>query len=331
MKKSRIIVPALAMLTLSVAASVTGTVAWFTASRATTMKASNLAAFNTDGDLQLTLTAGNQDPLNVSGKNIQLNKVRDFSYDIEPEVANGYTAILDSENNKVIGTRLVETPTEAYATINEEEVYYMNTFTGTFSTNTSSNSYLIFNNNRAKSFVGDTKNSVFEALTVNETTNTIYRALRISMIAGNRKLVWAPYTSLEANEVMHVKGAGAFNHQNLPTITELPDKTKYSTHGNAETTVIATTATENVKVVKNADKDPVNANTANASSNSCVLATDMSSGKPISVAFSIWFEGLDPACIATSNGVHAIGDIAQNYTTALQMSFYAIDASAFAA
>ena len=44
MKKSRIIVPALAMLTLSVAASVTGTVAWFTASRTASMSVENLAA-----------------------------------------------------------------------------------------------------------------------------------------------------------------------------------------------------------------------------------------------------------------------------------------------
>ena len=60
------------MLTLSVAASVTGTVAWFTASRTASITASNLAAFNTDGDLSLVLSAGNQAPSSVSGKNIQL-------------------------------------------------------------------------------------------------------------------------------------------------------------------------------------------------------------------------------------------------------------------
>ena len=48
MKKSRIIVPALAMLTLSVAASVTGTVAWFSASRTKTLTANNLAVLNKD-------------------------------------------------------------------------------------------------------------------------------------------------------------------------------------------------------------------------------------------------------------------------------------------
>ena len=74
MKKSRIIVPALAMLTLSVAASVTGTVAWFTASRTASIKASNLAAFNTDGDLSLILTAGNQGDGSVTDNtNIKAN------------------------------------------------------------------------------------------------------------------------------------------------------------------------------------------------------------------------------------------------------------------
>ena len=86
-----------------------------------------------------------------------------------------------------------------------------------------------------------------------------------------------------------------------------------------------------MKVVKNGESDPVNANTSNASDKACVLSTNLSSAKSTVVTFSVWFEGLDPACIANSNGVHGIGDIAQNYTTALQMSFYAIDASAFAA
>lgn len=328
MKKSRIIVPALAMLTLSVAASVTGTVAWFTASRQATIKASNLAAFNTEGNLALQLTAGNQDPSNISGTNIQLNKVRDFSYDVQNNA--GYTAILDSENSKVLGTKQVNNPTGVYAQINTYDVYYMNTFTGKFSTNTTSASYLIFNNNGAKSFVGTTSGSGLTALEVGD-TNTIYKALRVSMVTEHRKLVWAPYTDYLESQVMHVKSAGQFLESNLPDINAAPTKASYSTGGTDATTVISETQNEVVKVVKNGRNDPVNANTSNASTNACVLSTNLSSAAPTTVAFSIWFEGLDPACIADSDGVLSIEQIGDAITTALQMSFYAIDASAFPA
>lgn len=51
MKKSKIIVPALAVLLLSTAASVTGTVAWFTANRVFEMKAGQFAVVNTKNNL----------------------------------------------------------------------------------------------------------------------------------------------------------------------------------------------------------------------------------------------------------------------------------------
>ena len=53
MKKSKIIIPAAAILALSVGASVTGTVAWFTASRSVTLTGKNVAAINAAGDLEV--------------------------------------------------------------------------------------------------------------------------------------------------------------------------------------------------------------------------------------------------------------------------------------
>ena len=91
MKKSRIIVPALAMLTLSVAASVTGTVAWFTASRTASMSATNVAAVNTAGNLSLTLAKGNQaTEADNDAKTISLQPMRDFSYDIKKKEIKNY-------------------------------------------------------------------------------------------------------------------------------------------------------------------------------------------------------------------------------------------------
>ncbi len=58
MKKSKIIIPALGVLVLSTAASITGTVAWFTASRTGTMTTGDFAVVKTDGALAVTCSAG---------------------------------------------------------------------------------------------------------------------------------------------------------------------------------------------------------------------------------------------------------------------------------
>ena len=58
MKKSKIIVPALAVLLLSTAASISGTVAWFTASRTFATSVSQFGVGSIDGELKATVAAG---------------------------------------------------------------------------------------------------------------------------------------------------------------------------------------------------------------------------------------------------------------------------------
>ena len=58
MKKTKVIVPALAMIGLSAVASVTGTVAWFTAQRTGQLSTGNFVVTKTDGDLLLDVDAG---------------------------------------------------------------------------------------------------------------------------------------------------------------------------------------------------------------------------------------------------------------------------------
>lgn len=58
MKKSKIIIPALGVLVLSTAASITGTVAWFTANRTATITTGDFAVVKTDGNLDAEVTAG---------------------------------------------------------------------------------------------------------------------------------------------------------------------------------------------------------------------------------------------------------------------------------
>ncbi len=77
MKKSKIIIPALGVLVLSTAASITGTVAWFTANRAATVTVGDMAVVKTDGALAKiveagagTTTTGSQEINAVSGAKI---------------------------------------------------------------------------------------------------------------------------------------------------------------------------------------------------------------------------------------------------------------------
>ena len=72
MKKSKIIIPAAAILALSVGASVTGTVAWFTASNRATVTANDLAVINAQGALTATNTAISGCSIESSG-NVKLN------------------------------------------------------------------------------------------------------------------------------------------------------------------------------------------------------------------------------------------------------------------
>ena len=58
MKKTRIIIPALAMIAFSVAASITGTVAWFTANRTVSIDAGTYAVVKTSSDLSCTVADG---------------------------------------------------------------------------------------------------------------------------------------------------------------------------------------------------------------------------------------------------------------------------------
>ena len=82
MKKSRIIIPALALIAFSVAASVTGAVAWFTASRTAQIDAGTYAVVKTSANLEVELTAGAHTSVNSGSSVVTVNGVlSDGSFD----------------------------------------------------------------------------------------------------------------------------------------------------------------------------------------------------------------------------------------------------------
>ena len=104
-KKSAVVIPALARIAVTAAASVSGTVAWFTANRSVTVNGSNFNAVAQDGDLSIEL--GNVlVGVVADGNSVKMadkTSLTDASYD--PESNKLYTKILgEDENNKTIVT-----------------------------------------------------------------------------------------------------------------------------------------------------------------------------------------------------------------------------------
>ena len=105
LKKSAVVIPALARIAVTAAASVSGTVAWFTANRSVTVKGSNFNAVAQDGDLSIEL--GNVlVGVVADGNSVKMadkTSLTDASYD--PESSKLYTKILgENEKNETVVT-----------------------------------------------------------------------------------------------------------------------------------------------------------------------------------------------------------------------------------
>ena len=85
MKKSKIIVPALAMIAFSTAASIAGSVAWFTASRQVTVDAGTYSVVKTSTNLEVDIAAGIGTSLSGDAITMGSNYLTDggFNYDTE--------------------------------------------------------------------------------------------------------------------------------------------------------------------------------------------------------------------------------------------------------
>lgn len=88
MKKSKIIVPALALIAFSMAASITGSVAWFTANRTATINAGTYVVVKTSANLEFTLTGGIGTEVDTNSDNTILTQTTPSS---GPAVGNKLT------------------------------------------------------------------------------------------------------------------------------------------------------------------------------------------------------------------------------------------------
>ena len=111
MKKSKILIPAVAVLALSVGASVTGTVAWFTTNRTATITASKFASVKLGENLKAVVT-GNSDAGTVKTAD---NAIKIGTTDYEAKLTHGsYAATADIKGSAYVANLNDENTVTSY-------------------------------------------------------------------------------------------------------------------------------------------------------------------------------------------------------------------------
>lgn len=295
LKKSTVVIPALARIAVTAAASVSGTVAWFTATREATVTGGTFLAGTNEGDLVVTATGG-------TGVTTSENKDSNTQ---TITVLNG-VKLLDASYS---GTALTEaTPfwtdvenggeEQKYKAVSQQYAPQSNYYYGvswklTFSidvTNSKSNYDIFFNANGSSA-----------TETTSGATKTAFRVFRQS--GTNESIVWAPLASTE-----EVNGTG---DQKLGYVSSVKDTTRYTsastnTHGliSHDNNSLKTLALDNV--ADNNKRGDWLAKCDRDEQRHKATAT---------VQVVVWFEGLDANMI--SNNLNNISSIR---TT---MKFYA--------
>lgn len=186
MKKTKILIPALGILAVTVAASVSGTVAWFTANKQVSYTAGSFQAINPSANLEIT-TAANANTTKTSDGNIVVTeglKLRDASTNIDAGALTVYGATFTG--SEVTGYAVKETPYKY-----NDAVIYVASWTATF-TNKGSAGYEqdVYFNATESTFTEPGVGSEFG------------KCFRMAMYTNDRLLVWAPTN--EATDLTHV-------------------------------------------------------------------------------------------------------------------------------
>lgn len=327
MKKSKILIPAFAVLALSVGASVTGTVAWFTAAKTANVTMSNVAAINVAGNLGVTLGSEVNGGAIVSGQAATLTPLLDASFDGTDRYVSTTATDVDGKTINITGLRkLATTEYKKTLTVKKGETtesvdaYFLNQFNMTFTTSSQENMYLLFSPTKSK--LSDPTKT--ESSDYKRTQKNIYNALRVMLEIGSKKIIWAPYTYEEKLFTAYFTG----NTANV--------KTPFS--ADAQFDSLKYVDADDASLVKDWDASKINteekdfteiSSKAVVDASKSLLSSTLSATTSAKVKCSIWFEGLDRDCLAGSTDVQ---DTTKEITgKVLNMAFYALPISGFAA
>lgn len=289
MKKSKLLIPAVAFLVVSMAAAATSTVAWFTANTAVSASVSNIIAASSDGSLYIDSAYNANEGCGATLKeydsktdlsaatkttadNIALSELRDASFDVN----NAKASYINKNADGSLGTTYADV---AAPKDPNSKYYFYATFKLRFVVKTTDESqkYDIFLSSGS-------------ALTLaGSYANHIDSAVRIGMITGSKKNVWAPnYDTTDtdplakknsATEISYVSNTGAAIAESTYTYTEAAGSSVSYKTGTNITTFDATPS-------------------YSAQSNYLGRINSFASGYgSLETTFYIWFEGRDVFCI----------------------------------
>ena len=203
MKKSRIIIPALGMLLLSTAASVSGTVAWFTSMQTGTADITSFAITKTGGSLTTAQTAGAGTALSSQAITLATGvNLTHGSYDHTTDKAYYPNDIATSCTGVARPTDSANYNTWALPGT-ENKIFFAVSWTITFSYEWGGSSNPV--NLYFDGTVGTGATSTFTPQTLAGGTaaasgKATYHGFRLAMV-GTKKVIWAPGTSTVSDEV----------------------------------------------------------------------------------------------------------------------------------
>lgn len=295
-KKSAVVIPALARIAVTAAASVSGTVAWFTATREATVTGGTFLAGTNEGDLVVTATGGtgvttseNKNSNTQTITVLENVKLLDASYS-GTALTEATPFWTDVENGGE--EQKYKAVSQQYAP--ESNFYYGVSWKLTFSidiTNSKSDYDIFFNANGSSAEDKNTSGA----------TKTAFRVFRQS--GTNESIVWAPLASTE-----EVNGIG---EQKLGYVSSVKDTTRYTS---ASTNTHGLISKENTSFQTLALDNGAGNNKRGDWLAKCVR-DDQTHKATATVQVVVWFEGLDANMI--SNNLNNISSIS---TT---MKFYA--------
>lgn len=268
MKKSRIILPAVALLTISIVAAASSTVAWFAASRDVTVTGNTVTVVNPESALNVTLAPLTGTTETTKDQTLNLpSYMRDGSVNIDD---NGQAYKQDIVTKEYVAAN--------YTTENDSEgnpIYRAASWKMTFKmVADSADNYAVFFNTK------DLATKIKATVDEGNTNEKIKESFRIAFVAGNVKSVLAPFAETD-NPLTYVKAAGAENADsalgtyNTIRISNIATRQPTEIAGDAQTNAL-TAANGYIGTIK--------------------------TGAELEVTCYAWFEGMDPSCVV-NNGI----------------------------
>lgn len=289
MKKSRIILPAVALLTISTVAAASSTVAWFSATREITIKTNEVGVYNPESNLEIVLTGVTEAGSKVKDNDPKIidlpSYLRDGSVDLNRGKVYKKDLVATDTYNEVTNF------TSESALINDQEtvIYRATSWTMTFSMKDATpDSYAIFLN------ISNLANSFTHKAVSEKAEENVYKSLRLGLKYNDGFVVVAPfYDSTNDNSLAYVNGTSS---------TGTYDKAIIANHDKIGTSEI-TTATLNSDGYKD----------TNAYVGQIAGGKDQS----LEVTAYLWFEGMDKNC------VNGLGSVLNTKVNAA-LSFYSV-------